>query len=228
MAVTAVDATGANFFVMERIRIASDIFDGVIATGRDVHITNCFMQCSGDGVKFEGDRTTITDCTINADTPIVITSAAGTCDQWKITNNRLSGSIGGMTVADGLNGTIAFNTMSAQQHGISLVDSSRCLILGNHVIQPGAGLNNTYDGIILSGNSDFNDIRNNKIQGRAVTNKPRYAINISVATCDSNSYLGNRSGPASDYGAANPYNDAGVGTVNTWPGAAAPQGDNLL
>ncbi len=226
MPVTGVDATGANRFIMERIYMVTDVNDGVIATGFDVHITNCYLLCITDGIQFSGDRTTITDCTINADTPIIITAAA-TCDDWKISNNWLAGSVDGIAVTDGLDGIIAHNSLDVQQHGISLTDTSRCLITGNLIVEPSEATDNTYDGIILAGNSDLNEIRDNKITGRSVANQPRYGINISAATCDDNSYLGNRTGPAADYGTG-AYNDAGTGTINTWPGAAAPQGDNLL
>ena len=121
---------------------------------------------------------------------------------------------------------VADNTINeAGGHGIRLTDSTDCLVDGNKIYWPGVDTNNTYDGVLLDGNSDDNDIWDNKITAATSTPQPRYGINISASTCNTNSYLGNR---VSGTYATAAYRDAGTGTINVWPGAAAPQGDNLL
>jgi len=118
---------------------------------------------------------------------------------------------------------VSGNTVEfAGEHGIALVDSSLNLIEGNLIFDPSQNTDNTFDGINLAGDSDDNDIWGNKVIGSVSAPQPRYGVNISAATCDTNSYLGNRTGPGTDYGTA-AYNDAGTGTINVWAGTA---GDN--
>ncbi len=112
------------------------------------------------------------------------------------------------------------------RHGIQLTNTNDSLVSDNFIKEPGQDIDATFDGIILDGNSDRNDIRDNKIIGKAAANGPRWGINISAATCNDNSYLGNQTGPVAGYSSGS-YNDAGTDTVNTWPGGTASQGDNL-
>ena len=119
---------------------------------------------------------------------------------------------------------------STGRHGIHLIDSSECTIEGNHIGGSKTSLNHlaaddTYDGVILAGNSDRNFIHGNKIFGTGATNQHRYAINISAATCDDNVVVNNDLRPSANF-VSGQYNDAGTGTINTYPAGAA--GDNFV
>ena len=143
-----------------------------------------------------------------------------------VTGNTLNGA--GVNVTACVAVTVAGNTVGKPfDHGITLTDTSDSTVTGNTVDHTAVSLtDNTYDGIHLAGNSDRNHITGNLvIANPSGTHRTRYGINVSAATCDLNSYVGNRA--TGVFGTA-AYNDAGTGTVNVWPGAAAPQGDNLL
>lgn len=154
-----------------------------------------------------------------------------TAENINITGNHLNG--GGIKVTGKTHVTITGNTIRRPtEHGIILTDCNECLVQGNMITGASWSAADTYDGIHVAGDSNRNDIWQNRIAPDSGS-QARWAINIAEATCDDNSYLGNRSGPSTDYGrnagaTTTPYNDAGTGTITTWPAAAAPQGDNLL
>lgn len=112
---------------------------------------------------------------------------------------------------------------NVETHGIHINDVSRHTLTGNHILDPGAGASNTYDGIFLEANCDECTMMANVIDQSG--NTPRYGINIANANCDNNVYVGNRA--LGSFGTA-PYNDSGTNSVNTWPAAGGGQGDNLL
>jgi hypothetical protein len=114
------------------------------------------------------------------------------CSNISVTDNDVGGYVGG--------------------HGISLTDTSDSLIAENLIVEPSQDTTNTYDGIILSGNSDRNTIANNKITAKTTVPQPRYAINVSAATCNDNRIHSNDTGVAGDYATAE-FNDAGTGTM---------------
>lgn len=223
--------------------------DGIeysVAGTADVLIANNWIAVTGDGIKANtnapiilGNYISATDIGIeNIGTDAYIAgnrisaggdyAITGSGDDIGIKANRLL--LAGISLtATTLRAAIKDNEITlAGLHGIVLVGVSDSHISGNTIYEPGGDTDDTFDGVHLAGDSNDNFITNNKIIGRTTANQPRYGINISVSTCDDNVYVGNMTGPAADYGQANPYNDAGTGTVNTWPGAAAPQGDNLL
>lgn len=118
------------------------------------------------------------------------------------------------------------------EHGVRVVDTSDAIISGNLILWTNAS-DNLFDGIILAGNSDRNHIDHNRIISDTATSggfpahRFRYGINISAATCNLTKYVGNDCTPGANFGTA-PYVDAGTGSVSTYPGAGAPQGDNFV
>lgn len=110
-------------------------------------------------------------------------------------------------------------------HGIVLNDVSDAKITGNLIVNIGGDGTNTFDGIILTGDSDRNMIDGNKIVPGSIV-LPRYAINISAATCDCNFVVGNDGGPSSGYGTGT-INDAGTNTQLFYPSHPI-EGDNLF
>lgn len=133
-----------------------------------------------------------------------------------------------VAIGDGLHFLINNQIGPTNRHGIRLDGTTGNTVIGNTITDPGSLTNNTYDGIFVLGDADRNFLVANRIWAQpAATNAPRYGINISAATCDDNIYVANWAGPTANFGTA-PYNDAGTGTLNVWPGAAAPQGDNFI
>lgn len=118
------------------------------------------------------------------------------------------------------------------EHGVRVVDTSDATVSGNLILWTGLA-DNTFDGIILEGNSDRNLIDHNRIISDTRTSSGvfagrfRYGINISAATCNATKYVGNDCSPGANFGTA-PYNDSGTGSVSTYPAAGAPQGDNFV
>lgn len=98
------------------------------------------------------------------------------------------------------------------EHGIHLTGSSNIVVTGNLINQPGQDADDTYDGIILAGDSNDNEIVGNKIIPSAVANDTRYGINISAAACDNNAVFANYLGDSSEYGTADSV-DSGTGTI---------------
>lgn len=110
------------------------------------------------------------------------------------------------------------------EHGIHMVDCQNCKATGTIVHQPGQDADDTFDGVHVSG-GDRCDIRGvTVIAFDLVAPQPRSAVNIASGT--NHIYLGNDAYVAARFATA-PYIDAGTATINTWPAAAAPQGDNL-
>jgi len=69
---------------------------------------------------------------------------------------------------------------------------------------------NTYDGIFVYNNSDYNNIQGNTVRHAGGANQHRYGINISAADCDGSLVINNDlylAGRTAD------YNDAGTGTI---------------
>jgi len=102
------------------------------------------------------------------------------------------------------------------QHGIRLTDCSDNELSKIRIYRPGLDLNNTYDGIILEGNSDRNTIQINRILSAPTSPKARFGINISASTCNDNVVVGNNLRPSANFG-TDALNDAGTGTVLQWP-----------
>lgn len=100
------------------------------------------------------------------------------------------------------------------RHGIALTDSTDCTINDNDVWRAGQETDDTYDGIFLAGNSDTNQIQDNRIVSFTTTPQTRYGINISVVGCNNNVVNDNVIGPAADFGTGI-VNNAGTGTQGT-------------
>jgi parallel beta-helix repeat protein len=96
------------------------------------------------------------------------------------------------------------------RHGIQLGDSKDNVIHGNLLTENGQAANNTLDNIALIGDSDDNNIQGNTCRQGALANKPRYGINVSAATCNTNLVTNN---DLKGGGVTGALNDAGTGTV---------------
>ncbi len=125
-----------------------------------------------------------------------------------------------------VNSKIVINIIEGGGHGISATNMSLCRVLANQITAALFSVDNTYDSIILSGDSDDNYIHNNMMIGSPSSPKPRYGINISVSTCENNIVVGNSFGPASNYG-TDPLLNLGTDTELFYP-ANPTYGDNFV
>jgi len=89
------------------------------------------------------------------------------------------------------NNTISGNMCQGNSYyGIYLTSSSNNTISGNMCLENSQSADNSYDNIYLA-DSDYNLIVGNVCRRGALTNKPRYGINISNDACDRNCLIGN-------------------------------------
>jgi hypothetical protein len=177
--------------------VAGLIVDGDGAAARDITVTGNSIEGGVDGVQLlDVSSVTFTGNTVKAfRTGVTVSGVDGSA----ITGNTVAGFSG-------------FSGFELNQHGIVVTDSSDNVIAGNVVDQPGQGTDDTYDGIILSGDSDRNLVSGNRVVPSAAANATRYGVNVSAATCNDNVVDGNFLGDASVYGTGS-YNNAGTGTI---------------
>lgn len=129
-----------------------------------------------------------------------------------VTGNTCQGnSWAGITLTIASNSTITGNTCQGNNHdGIKISSSSNNTVEGNTIEGNSQGTHNTDDGIILDGESDYNNIQGNTIRQGVGANKQRYGIRINVATCDENLVITN---DLYNAGTTANFSDAGTGTV---------------
>lgn len=149
-------------------------------------------RCEGNtlyGIKVSGDYNSVTGnvCQTNGSDGIYMSSS---------NFNVLSGSI----------------CQANNRHGIYLSDSSNNTIIGNSLIENSQITHNTNDNIILAGASNNNNVQSNTCRQGALTNKPKYGINISASTCTGNLVTNN---DLTAGGATGTFSDAGTGTITT-------------
>lgn len=104
---------------------------------------------------------------------------------------------------------------NAFEHGLELSDCQAVRVAGNVVWEPGWDTANTFDGIILTGDTDGCLVSGNLVVPASAST--RYGINVSVSTCDDNVIDGNFLGETAAYGTGS-FNDAGTGTITARDG----------
>lgn len=253
----AVEVRSAQGVWIERCSFSSSANRDILinAGAHGSRIANCrFTDTGGPPIRFRGGKVTVVDC--YSTTQLVDADGGGVTDELHLVRNTTQESGSGtgapaidldfsgsiiekLSIVDNnlhnplgvgiyLQGQdhfrIAGNTIEdAREHGIHLVNCDDGFVQANQIIDPGQQTANTYDGIILAGDTNAVDIRDNAVY-IVTASQARHGINVSAATCDDNSYLGNR---VTGTPGTSDYNDSGTGTVNAWPGSAAPVGDNL-
>jgi parallel beta-helix repeat protein len=109
------------------------------------------------------------------------------------------------------NNTIVGNTCQGNSAcGIYFYSSSNNTITGNTVLGNSQITDNTYDGICVDADSDYNIISGNLVRHQGLTKQQRYGINVNSFNGDGNVVVGNDlylSGRTAG------LNDAGTGTV---------------
>jgi parallel beta-helix repeat protein len=135
-------------------------------------------------------------------------------------NNTVSGNISRSNNGYGIyleysnNNTVSGNTCQGNNRdGIYVYSSSNNTIVGNTSIENSQSSNNAYDDIRTAYYSSYNNIQGNTCRAGALTNKPRYGINIAASTCTGNLVTNNDI--RNDGFGTGSLNDAGTGTVTT-------------
>jgi hypothetical protein len=184
------------------VLVAGLIVDGDGAAARDITVAGNSIEGGVDGVQLlDVANVAMSGNTVKAfRTGIAMSGVDGST----VTGNTVAG-------FSGLSG------FELTQHGIEVAACSDNVIAGNLIDQPGQGTDDTYDGIILSGDSDRNLVQGNRVIPSAAANATRYGVNVSASTCNDNVVDGNFLGDASVYGTGS-YNDAGTGTITARDG----------
>jgi len=109
------------------------------------------------------------------------------------------------------NNTITGNTCQGNSYeGICLTLANNNTITGNTVIGNSQDADNTYDGIIIGYDSDYNNVGENTVRHAGGAKQHRYGINIETVDCDGSLVINNDlylAGKTADYG------NAGTGTI---------------
>jgi parallel beta-helix repeat protein len=111
--------------------------------------------------------------------------------------------------------TVSGNTCTGNgHHGIYLYapigDIYNNTISVNTVVGNSQDNDNTYDGIFVDGDCNFNNIQGNTVRRGIGGNQQRYGIRINSADCDNNLVINNNLYQA---GVAADNSDAGTGTI---------------
>ena len=136
--------------------------------------------------------------------------------QWSnntVTGNTCQGNgVDGIRLASAGNNTVAGNTCQGNgQHGIDLSTSSNNTIVGNTVVGNSQDTDDTYDGIFVDADSNYNNIQGNTVRHAGGAKQHRYGIRINNANCDGNFIHDNDIYTA---GKTANYSDAGTGTTS--------------
>ena len=151
-------------------------------------------------------------CNSNAEDGIYMTLS----DYNTVVGNNCNGNTGdGIDPASCNYNTISGNTCQGNGlYGIRFVTCHNNTISDNTCVENSQTTTNSADDIILDA-SDYNFITGNLCRAGGETNKPRYGINISNATCDGNKVINNDL--YDDGFVTAPYNDGGTGTIHLEP-----------
>ncbi len=129
-----------------------------------------------------------------------------------VTGNNCQGNdVRGIRLYRSDNNIIRSNTCQRNKRsGIILDTSNNNTVSGNTVVGNSQLANNTYDGILIHWDSDYNNIQGNTVRRGTGANQQRYGIRINTVTGDNNLVINNdlyQAGVTADYG------DAGTGTI---------------
>ena len=201
--------------------LSSSSTDPIVAlTGNQYNVSNNLFY--GDGSQIGLQLDSVSDSVIAGNrfyscTQGVSAVGANSAFRVSITGNDFESPETGVLLDGAATVSIVGNIITdALQHGISLDDTDDCVVNANLIVEPGQNTANTYDGILLLGDSDRNMVHGNKVIPGSSTST-RYGVNISVSTCDTNVVADNMLIPSGTFGTGS-FNDAGTGTVTSRDG----------
>lgn len=188
----------------------------------NVRIVGCQFAGTSTGLLIaDGGTTTITGCTFPSGT-IGVGSGGSFVDSVSIVGCEFEDITTAVALINGTGCIVADNMMVVLTGDvITLEDTSRCKVDGNMITYPGGG----FDGILLSGDSNYNRVANNQVVSRP-SSHAQYAVNVSASTCDCNVVVANSGSDPADF-TGDAINDAGTQTWLTFP-ADPTYGDNMF
>lgn len=204
--------TGANAY-LEDVQVSGTTAHGIEVTGdraqlRGIYTSTCGTTTSGAGIRFNGSDDSILNGYVS-DTDFhgirCATSLRLVCKDFQI----LSTGRVGILVTSSNNCIFDGVVREAGRTGIQITDSDKNRF-SCQVVNAGRATTNTYDGVLLDGDSDRNHLAFT-VAYLGSGNQMRYGLNISAAGCDANI----ESSLLNGAGATGAYNDAGTGTVAT-------------
>lgn len=161
-----------------------------------------------------------------------------TSDYCRVIRNLCTSNLAGIEISSSDNSIITQNTCKSNSYGVwlysadyNIVALNTCILNDSHGIyletsnhntlqintckENSQETTNTYDDINLNA-SDYNNIQGNICRAGGQTNKPKYGINISGATCGGNTVVNNDL--YDDGFGTGGYNDSGTDTITVHPG----------
>lgn len=106
---------------------------------------------------------------------------------------------------------VSGNTLThADEHGIQLQSSDDCVVSVNAVSGNSYRVDNSYSGIYIAGDSDYNLIDGNTVRIGYTFYEQRYGLYIQASFCNSNMVINN---DLYDSGSTTDYLDDGTGTI---------------
>jgi len=134
------------------------------------------------------------------------------CNNCIISNNQISGNtFDGIRLASSSYNLVEGNSIFENlQDGIQLDSASHNIVSGNLVTGNSQSTDDTYMGIQIVGNSDYNSVQDNLVRHLGGAKQHKYGIDIQDATCDDNLVTNNDIALS---GKTASLNDGGTGTV---------------
>jgi parallel beta-helix repeat protein len=185
--------------------------DNNTITGNNCSITQFY------GIELtDSDNNTVTGNTCGG--PIFVTGPDVGIGLFDSNYNLITGNTCNQNLYDGIHlegssyNNITGNTASENnQYGISIISSSsNNTIASNNIVGNSQQADDTYDGILIDTNSDYNTIQCNTVRHGGGAAQQKYGIDIAWNTCDGNLVIDNdlyNAGKTAD------YNDAGTNTI---------------
>lgn len=212
----------ANQMVIKGCRVSSNTSYGIAGGGASQPdgqiIANNYITSNGNhGIYLNGHASAISGNYCQSNTGAGIAADGVGAVAAVVGNNCNLNTLEGILLGGAFGGVCAGNASQENgRHGISVFGDD-WLITANRIDSNSRTTNNTYDGIIVTG--DNCSILTNTIRVSLGGNAHRYGVNISGAGAATNWVAGNDSRGAVT---AN-YVDTGTGTINIWAGTF---GDN--
>jgi parallel beta-helix repeat protein len=216
-------ASGQGNLLVEDLRIDGNKVNqtagsmyGIYFTGVDnSKIVDCWVEnlsLCGIYLDVSSNDNTVTGntCQENNYYGIYLGNSSNSSNNNTVTGNTCQGNDLGIFLDGSSNNTVTGNTCQGNDsEGISLGESSNNTVSLNIVMSNSQSANNTYDGIYIYNEGDYNSIQGNTVRRGTGANQQRYGIRIDTADCDGNLVINNDLYLA---GATADYSDAGTGT----------------
>jgi len=194
--------------------IIQGCFKGIYLDGGNNTISLNVIEGSDDvGIDIRGDDVTPA---INTITGNVLTNnyygIYVDANNNNVSNNTVQSSTDIGIEIDGKYNNVSNNIVRTNGgEGIYISGGNNNNVVGNICTANSQDANNDADDICLNNDANYNNVQGNTCRAGALTNKPRYGINIANANCDGN-LIANNDLYNDGFGTGS-FNDIGTGTV---------------